>query len=157
MIRLASDVATPFCEWRVPFSAGYLIHDVPASPYRKISSKCESPPIALWSIAPETESVGVDLHRKDLQAGVDRLVIYTGYEARYIRKDVTLTKRLVDIDDTDLRIAQEARGLTTIKDTVAAGLREIAATEARKREIARLTSGYLASLADTTTRQDAWR
>jgi hypothetical protein len=68
-----------------------------------------------------------------------------------------MTKRLVEIDDTDLRTAQDARGYTTIKETVAAGLREIAATEARKREIARLTSGFLAPMADESVRDSAWR
>lgn len=68
-----------------------------------------------------------------------------------------MTKRLVDIDDDDLRIAQEARGFATIKETVAAGLREIAATEARKREIQRHISGALALLADESERAVAWR
>lgn len=68
-----------------------------------------------------------------------------------------MTKRLVDIDDDDLLRAQQARGFTTIKETVAAGLREIAATEARKREIHRHTTGELALLAGPSERADAWR
>lgn len=68
-----------------------------------------------------------------------------------------MTKRLVDIDDTDLRIAQEALGSSTIKDTVAAGLREIVASAARRNEIARLTSGYLEPLGDKSVRGEAWR
>lgn len=68
-----------------------------------------------------------------------------------------MTKRLVDIDDDELRAAQEARGFTTIKATVAAGLRELAAAEARKREIDRLGAGYLDAFADKEARQHAWR
>ncbi len=33
-----------------------------------------------------------------------------------------MTKRFVDIDDDDLLRAQKARGFTTIRETVAAGL-----------------------------------
>ena len=65
-----------------------------------------------------------------------------------------MTKRLVEIDDDDLRDAQQARGYATIKETVAAGLREITATEARKREVARLSSGFLG---EGEARNDAWR
>ena len=68
-----------------------------------------------------------------------------------------MTKRLVDIDDAVLRAAQESGGFATIKDTVAAGLRELAAVEARRREITRLESGYLAELSDPTVREAAWR
>lgn len=68
-----------------------------------------------------------------------------------------MTKRLVDIDDATLRVAQESGGYSTIKDTVAAGLRELAAVEARRREIARLESGYLAEFIDPAVREAAWR
>jgi Arc/MetJ family transcription regulator len=57
-----------------------------------------------------------------------------------------MTKRLVDIDDAALRAAQEASGLATIKETVAAGLRELAAIAARRREIE-----------DPETRKQIWR
>ncbi len=68
-----------------------------------------------------------------------------------------MTKRLVEIDDDELRLAREARGFTTIKETVSAGLRELAAIDARRREIERMTSGSLAELADKQSRLDAWR
>jgi hypothetical protein len=51
-----------------------------------------------------------------------------------------VTKHFVDIDDSDLRAAQSARSFANIDDAVAAGLREIIATEARRREIARWTT-----------------
>ena len=68
-----------------------------------------------------------------------------------------MTKRLVEIDDDELRLAREARGFTTIKETVSAGLRELAAIDARRREIERMTSGSLAELAVKQSRLDAWR
>ena len=68
-----------------------------------------------------------------------------------------MTKRLVDIDDTELRLARESGDFATIKETVSAGLRELAAVEARRRDVARLSAGSLAPLADKRTRQDAWR
>lgn len=73
-----------------------------------------------------------------------------------------VAKRLVEIDDADLLAAQHALGMTgavpvTIKDAVAAGLREIAAVEARRREIARLTAGSLAPMANRAVRDEAWR
>lgn len=68
-----------------------------------------------------------------------------------------MTKRHVDIDDAELRAAQAALGFTTIKATVSAGLRELAATEARRREVDRLGAGYLAEFADKSARQNAWQ
>jgi Arc/MetJ family transcription regulator len=68
-----------------------------------------------------------------------------------------MTKRLVDIDDAALHAAQEASGLGTIKETVAAGLRELAAIAARRREIERLQSGYWAEFEDPETRKQIWR
>ncbi|HEY5231287.1 MAG TPA: type II toxin-antitoxin system VapB family antitoxin [Galbitalea sp.] len=68
-----------------------------------------------------------------------------------------MTKRLVDIDDTELRIAQAVGGYSTMKETVSAGLRELAAAEARRREILRLTSGSMAEFVDKSFRADAWR
>lgn len=68
-----------------------------------------------------------------------------------------MTKRLVDIDDAVLHAAREAGGFATIKDTVAAGLRELTAAEARRREVLRLESGYLAPLGEPATREAAWR
>ncbi len=68
-----------------------------------------------------------------------------------------MTKRLVDIDDDALRAAQEASGHDTIKETVAAGLRELAAVAARRREIERMQSGYWAEFQDPETRKQIWR
>lgn len=68
-----------------------------------------------------------------------------------------MTKRLVDIDDTELRLVRESGDFSTIKETVSVALRELAATQARRREIARLADGALTFLADKGARLDAWR
>lgn len=68
-----------------------------------------------------------------------------------------MTKRLVDIDDDVLRTAQGIRGTGTIKATVDAGLRELVASEARRREVDRLMDGYLESLKDKGARREVWR
>lgn len=68
-----------------------------------------------------------------------------------------MMKRLVDIDDTELRLARESGDFATIKETVSAGLRELAAVEARRRDVARLVAGSLAPLADKNNRHGAWR
>ncbi len=68
-----------------------------------------------------------------------------------------MTKRLVDIDDSDLQEAQEALATTTMKDTVRLALREVTAAAARRREVERLISGSLSPLADKDSRRDLWR
>ena len=68
-----------------------------------------------------------------------------------------MTKRLIEIDDTELRLARESGDFATIKETVSAALRELAAVQARRSEIARLRAGALAPLADKGARSDAWR
>jgi hypothetical protein len=68
-----------------------------------------------------------------------------------------MTKRLVDIDDAELRQAQTVGNYATIKQTVSAGLRELAAAEARRREIVWLTAGSMSEFADGPLRADAWR
>jgi hypothetical protein len=59
--------------------------------------------------------------------------------------------------DAELRLAQAAGGYSTMKETVSVGLRELAAADARRREILRLTSGAMAEFADKSFREDAWR
>ncbi len=68
-----------------------------------------------------------------------------------------MPERYIDIDDADLRAAQEALGTTSIEETVAAALRETAAVAARRREIERLTTQHPASLADREERRRPWR
>jgi hypothetical protein len=68
-----------------------------------------------------------------------------------------MTKRLVEIDDSDLRAAQEALATRTIKETVARALREAAANAARRREVERLAAGSLAALASKEERRALWR
>lgn len=68
-----------------------------------------------------------------------------------------MTKRLIEIDDSDLDAAREALQTTTIKGTVNEALRLAVAQAARRREIERLTSGALADLADPDVMGAAWR
>ena len=68
-----------------------------------------------------------------------------------------MTKRLVEIDDSDLDAARAALSTTTIKATVTAALRLAAAQAARRREVERLTSGALADLANPDVMGPAWR
>ena len=75
----------------------------------------------------------------------------------YIQPEVVVTKRLVDIDDTDLDAARVALQTSSIKETVATALREAVAAAARRREIERLTSGSLGDLVGKDQRRELWR
>lgn len=68
-----------------------------------------------------------------------------------------VTKTLIDVDDKYLAAAQKALHTVTKKDTVNAALREVAALAARRRDVARLTSGSLADLENDDVMQQAWR
>lgn len=68
-----------------------------------------------------------------------------------------MTKRSVDIDDSDLDAAREALATSSISETVRRAPREAAAAAARRREIERLASGSAAALADPEARRQAWR
>jgi hypothetical protein len=68
----------------------------------------------------------------------------------------TMTKRLVEIDDGDLKRAQELLGAATIKETVERALKEVIAAEARRQHIELLRTGYLAPMADKEFRRRAW-
>lgn len=68
----------------------------------------------------------------------------------------SMTKRLVEIDDSDLKRAQELLGAATIKETVELALKEVIAAEARRQHIELLRTGYLAPMADKEFRRRAW-
>lgn len=68
-----------------------------------------------------------------------------------------MTKRLVDIDDDLLIQAQEVTGASTMKATVNEALRELVATELRRRHLRRLESGEGTDLGDSKTMQGAWQ
>ncbi|HEX4059323.1 MAG TPA: hypothetical protein VHX87_13525 [Galbitalea sp.] len=68
-----------------------------------------------------------------------------------------MTKHLVDIDDDVLALARASGDFPTIKETVGAGLRELAAADARRREIERLDAGSMEQFQDKSFRADAWR
>jgi Arc/MetJ family transcription regulator len=67
-----------------------------------------------------------------------------------------MTKRLVEIDDEDLRVAQELLQVSTIKETVALALKEVIALDARRKYIELLRDGHLALMADKDERRRAW-
>jgi len=67
-----------------------------------------------------------------------------------------MTKRLVEINDEDLRAAQELLQAPTIKETVALALKEVIAAEARRQHIDLLRTGYMAPMADKAERRRAW-
>jgi len=69
---------------------------------------------------------------------------------------VIVTKRLVEINDDDLRVAQELLQAPTIKETVALALKEVIALDARRKYIELLRDGHLEMMADKDERRRAW-
>jgi hypothetical protein len=69
---------------------------------------------------------------------------------------VIVTKRLVEINDDDLRVAQELLQAPTIKETVALALKEVIALDARRKYIELLRDGHLELMADKDERRSAW-
>ncbi|HRN28978.1 MAG TPA: type II toxin-antitoxin system VapB family antitoxin [Terrimesophilobacter sp.] len=67
-----------------------------------------------------------------------------------------MTKRLVEIDDGDLRMAQEILGAATIRETVARALKDVIAAEAGRQYIEMLRDGHLSLMADKEERRRAW-
>lgn len=67
-----------------------------------------------------------------------------------------MTKRLVEINDGDLKQAQEILGAATIRETVARALKEVIAAEAGRQYIELLKTGYLEPMADKEYRRRAW-
>ncbi len=69
----------------------------------------------------------------------------------------TVTRTLIDVDDSRLAAAARVLGTTTKKDTVNAALAEVAATAARRRDLERLCANGLPDLADPDVMRAAWR
>jgi hypothetical protein len=67
-----------------------------------------------------------------------------------------VTKRLVEINDADLKEAQELLGAATIRETVERALKEVIAAEARRQYIELLRDGHLSLMADKEERRRAW-
>jgi Arc/MetJ family transcription regulator len=65
-------------------------------------------------------------------------------------------KTLIDIDEEALRLAQEALGTTSKKETVNRSLAEAVAQAARRRNLERLTAGLLPDLEDPSIMASAW-
>lgn len=68
-----------------------------------------------------------------------------------------MTKRLIELDDDLLAEAQRELHTSGVSDTVRTALRQAAATSARARQVAWLTAGGLAGLADPGERDEVWR
>lgn len=68
-----------------------------------------------------------------------------------------MAKKLIDIDLEVLARAMEVSGASTYKEVVNAGLREIIATAARRREIERLLDPEPADIDDPAIVAQAWR
>jgi Arc/MetJ family transcription regulator len=68
-----------------------------------------------------------------------------------------MTKRLIDIDDDLLAEAQRELHTSGVSDTVRAALRQAADSTARARQVAWLTEGGLAGMAEPEQRAAVWR
>ena len=66
-----------------------------------------------------------------------------------------MTKRLVDIDDSLLREAQQLLGAETMKETVNRALGEVIDLDRRRRLLDRMSTGKGVDLSDETMRA-AW-
>jgi Arc/MetJ family transcription regulator len=68
-----------------------------------------------------------------------------------------MTKRLIDLDDELLALAQRELNTTGVSDTVRAALRQAANAAARARQVTWLREGGLEAIADPAQRADVWR
>lgn len=68
-----------------------------------------------------------------------------------------MTKRLIDLDDELLAMAQRELNTTGVSDTVRAALRQAANAAARARQVTWLRDGGLETMADPDQRADVWR
>ena len=68
-----------------------------------------------------------------------------------------MTKKLVDIDVEALEEARRILGVESYKDTVNAGLREIIAAAARRREVQRFTDPEPRDIDDPDILAAAWQ
>ena len=68
-----------------------------------------------------------------------------------------MTKRLIDIDDELLALAQCALNTSGVSDTVRAALRQAANAAARARQVSWLREGGLEAMEDPAQRADVWR
>ena len=81
----------------------------------------------------------------------------TVYIEVFFVEGAPMTKRLIDLDDDLLAAAQRELHTTGVSDTVREALRQTAAAAARARQVAWLTDGGLAELADPDERAEVWR
>jgi hypothetical protein len=71
--------------------------------------------------------------------------------------EVTMTKRLIDLDDDLLAEAQRELHTNGVSDTVRAALRHAADSAARSRQVEWLVDGGLESMAEPEQRAAVWR
>jgi Arc/MetJ family transcription regulator len=72
-------------------------------------------------------------------------------------KGISVTKRLIDLDDELLARAQRELNTTGVSDTVRAALRQAASAAARARQVTWLRQGGLETMTDPAERADVWR
>jgi Arc/MetJ family transcription regulator len=68
-----------------------------------------------------------------------------------------MAKKLVDVDVDALEEAKRILGVASYKETVNAGLREIIAAAARRREIQRFVAPEPHDIEDIAVTESAWR
>jgi Arc/MetJ family transcription regulator len=68
-----------------------------------------------------------------------------------------MTKRLIDLDDELLALAQRELNTSGVSDTVRAALRHAANAAARARQVTWLREGGLDAMEDPAERADVWR
>jgi Arc/MetJ family transcription regulator len=68
-----------------------------------------------------------------------------------------MAKTLIDLDEEALAAAAQALHTETKKETVNAALHAVAALDARRRDLHRLTTDGLPDLADEQVMRAAWR
>jgi Arc/MetJ family transcription regulator len=74
-----------------------------------------------------------------------------------VRWGYGMTKRLIDLDDELLALAQRELNTTGVSDTVRAALRQAANAAARARQVTWLREGGLEAMEDPSQRADVWR
>jgi Arc/MetJ family transcription regulator len=71
--------------------------------------------------------------------------------------ELSVTKRLIELDDELLAEAQRQLGTSGVSDTVRTALVQASTAVARARQVAWLREGGLAELVDPDQRAEVWR
>jgi Arc/MetJ family transcription regulator len=68
-----------------------------------------------------------------------------------------MSKTLIDLDETMLKLAMDELGTTTKKDTVNAALREVVRRRAAALEVSRWSEGFYADASDESILDSGWQ